>query len=141
MISQAVAMCSCGYLPIFMWYPAFLVTIASSLPPFPGIEVLLIVVPVGVIVYATVTNTWLGRGDRRGRSAVAAGLLVLVALAAAASMNATAEGFEILAVAASAGPSILLQGLAFIRLRSAAAEQWFRDCESFASGTGPDPEP
>lgn len=142
---QILCLLCCGITPVFVWWPGFLLPLFTFVPAVIGSAVLTAAVFLsclfGAILYAVITTGHLGSGDRRGRSAVSAGLLVVAALAFGGTAALGADGAEIGRVLTSAAPSVVAQTVAWICVHSASAERWFFEWEAFLAEPRTEPEP
>ncbi|THV28304.1 hypothetical protein [Glycomyces paridis] len=137
---QVLSLFCCGFAPVYMWQPAFVVVALSALPIGPAFWLLLLALGIGSVVYAVITVSHLGNGDRRGRTAITAGLIVIAALGLTPVFCSPADGDAPIRTLITAAPSILCQAIAWVCIHSASAERWFLETEAFKQ-TPPDPEP
>jgi len=130
---QLLTLICCGAAPVMMFWPAFMVMLNAGALRFLHSETVIWLIMalelLAAILYPIFTTRWLGAGDRRGRTAVSVGVVVLIAFAIGATVTMAQDslgGARIWATFASAVPSIGFQVAAWICLYSRSAEQWFQ---------------
>ncbi|MEU6861367.1 hypothetical protein AB0B28_21140 [Glycomyces sp. NPDC046736] len=126
----------CGFMPIFLWVPAFIVEALDTLPIQAlggAVWLVLAAVFIGSVLYTALTTIRLGKGDRRGRPGTIVGFIAILVLTSIALF----PSYTSAATFASAAPSVICQLIACMCVYSPAAERWFRECEQYSVAPGP----